>query len=159
MFSVGKQNVPLHLMRVRVDSETTEIGGDGMQLWKAVPGGLALGAVAIWISTSGAPDHGAQPAGYFKSADNDRVQAFCVQGPLSASDADAVFARVSHTPGKVTLAVIYECSGSTGPQDRLTQAADLAEAMAVVSSGVFSEWDWRLQVNPAGQRRISGREN
>lgn len=129
------------------------------KLWKAIPVGLALGVALIWLTGSKDTAAPIDRAGYFKSEDNDRVQAFCASGPVDRAAADRAFSQVSHTDGRITLAVIYDCEAVAAPQDRLTLAGDLQAALALVASPPFDAWQWRLQINPAGQRTVSGTGN
>lgn len=96
--------------------------------------------------------------GYYKSAARDRVMSFCADGYISQDRAAAVFAGVDHTAGALTLAVIYPCPDVAAPADGVTLARSLGDAMALVASPPFDQWQWRLQVNPVGDRTISARE-
>lgn len=114
-------------------------------------------AAAILLPAPVSRDEGPEvrAAGYFKSDSRDRVRAFESGRKLTGEEARAFFDRVTVTEGTVTRLVIYS-AGATVPYDALTFAPSLRHALELTVIPPFDGWDWRMQINPAGQRSVDG---
>lgn len=109
-----------------------------------------LGVVFVLMSGEDVPVEKVAHEGYFKSERGDRVRAVSSASVLSQEAARAVFDRGTHTDGALSRYVFYS-GASVVPGDALTLAPNLQEALAMTVEGRFSDWDWMILRNPAGQ--------
>lgn len=93
-------------------------------------------------------------AGYFKSEDRDRVRAFHSSQPVSETEALQLFERQTITTGRVTRFVIYVGADNPAPEDDLTLAGSLQNALAITVSPPHDDWSWMYMVNPAGEATL-----
>lgn len=92
--------------------------------------------------------------GYFKNDRADRVFVYCVSRDLPEAQARDHLASVPSTAGRMTLAVVKNCGDVVPNGDVVTLAPSLQAAMQAISMGAWSDWQWRLRVNPAGERTV-----
>lgn len=113
--------------------------------------GLGVGA-AIFTETepANAVADDVTSRGYFKSVENDRVRAFHSPHELTLEQAETVLRAQTVTPGRAALMVIYEGPNVSVPDDQVTRAGGLQQAMAAVANPPFDQWTWRMRVNAAG---------
>lgn len=118
----------------------------------AVPAALAAGALVFAMSGPPAPDQ----VGYFKSPDGNRVLAYVARADMTPEEARARLARVPHTEGQLTRAVIYTSPGRD-PGHRLTSAPDYLTAATMLDEPPFSRWDWSVMIDARGRPDFEGR--
>jgi len=119
----------------------------------AVVGWGIVGAVAVALFAPG----GSLPVeqvGYFKGEDRDRVLAYRAARDLTEAEARDLMARLPWTAGRIPVAAIS--TADPVPQDILTLHSTQAEAIALTANPPFDHWQWRMWINPAGDRTLTG---
>ncbi|MEM7721730.1 MAG: hypothetical protein AAF376_05100 [Pseudomonadota bacterium] len=115
---------------------------------KARPIAIAA-AIAIplaYVFLAGDPSPARE--GYFKGDANNRVMAFQAVPGMTPDEAHAYLARVMHTEGRLTMAVIFD--GTSAPGDTLTLAPDYFTAATILDTPPYDEWRWGVVIGPDG---------
>lgn len=131
------------------------------KLGKGLFGIAAIGMTAAVIGTldTGSAEAEISQIGYFKDDDRNRIQAYCSEGTPTREQAEATFDRITRTEGAMVLAVIVDCTNQQPNGDALSAAPTTQDALALMVEGPFSDWTWRLRVNPAGEETIDNAEH
>lgn len=130
------------------------------KLEKKLLGNTAIGMIAAFIGmiSTGTAEAEITQIGYFKDNHRNRIQAYCADGSPTREQAEATFERITRTEGAMVLAVIVDCTDQQPNGNALSAAPTTQDALAMVADGPFSDWSWRLRVNPAGEETIDSTE-